>query len=106
MFRCAITGKITKSEEKQFKIITKTRPKTYFGTVKDEKGKIILQRDENGNFIKDDDGKPLPILVKVGEGFEIVEEISVSKAEYDKFMSQKNKAKEVIDTEIRKNIVG
>ena len=59
MFKCAITNKVTKSGEKQFKLVTKTRPKVYTKMVKDEKTGEIKE-------------------VEIGRGFEIVEEINVS----------------------------
>lgn len=59
MFKCAITGKITKAGEKQYKLTTKTKPKVYYKTVLDEK-----TREEK--------------VIEIGRGFEIVKEISVS----------------------------
>lgn len=61
MFRDEITNKVSKSGEKSHKLIIKTRPKIYF-----EKDKKTGE------------------TVKVGEGFEIVKELTVSADTYNK----------------------
>ena len=59
MFRCGITGKMSKSGEKANKIVTKTRDKVYFGCV---------QNEETGFYD----------YVEVGRGFEIVSEVNAT----------------------------
>lgn len=63
MFRCQVSGKVSKSGERAFKLVTKTRVKDYF------------RRNKEGE------------LVKIGQGTEIVEEKIVSKTVYDAAMA-------------------
>lgn len=66
MYRCAISGKVSKSGEPAYKVVLETRPKTYFK--KDIKT-----------------GEPR----KVGEGFEIVKEVIVCRSVYEKMTKEK-----------------
>lgn len=61
MFRCALTGKVTKSGEKAHKLVVQTRPKTY----------TVVR------MVKDEKGKPVPEDVQY-QGNEIVKELTVS----------------------------
>lgn len=63
MFKCAITGKISKPNEPMIKVVTETRPKVYENMVYDE--------DEEGGRV---------ILSK---GFETVKEIAVTQEGLD-----------------------
>lgn len=66
MFRCQISGRVSKPGEKAFKVITETRPKTYY------------RKDKNGNQIK------------IGEGREIVKELTVCERVYKQMNGDKN----------------
>ncbi len=59
MFKCMVTGRLSKPGEKLNKIVIKTREKVYYGKVLNEE----LRRYEE---------------VEVGKGFEIVQEIDAS----------------------------
>lgn len=59
MFKCQVSGKLSSPGEKSFKLISKTRKKEYF---------------------KNDAKTGQPI--KIGEGFEIVEELTVCEDVY------------------------
>jgi len=59
MFRCGITGKMSKPGEKVNKIVTETRDKVYFGWV---------QNEETGFYD----------YVEIGRGFEIVSEVNAT----------------------------
>lgn len=65
MFRCQLSGKVSKPGEKGIKIVTKTRKKNYF------------KLDEKTNE-----------LVKVSEGWEIVQEKLVLKSEAEKYYAR------------------
>lgn len=58
MFRCQVSGQVSLPGEKAFKVVVETRPKVYF------------KKDKNGNQIK------------VGEGNEIVKELTVRESVY------------------------
>lgn len=60
MYRCEVSGKLSQPNERAYKLVTKTRKREYF---------------------KDDPKTGQP--VKIGEGFEIVEEKVVCKDVYD-----------------------
>jgi hypothetical protein len=59
MYRCQVTGELSKPGDKMCKIVVKTRPRVYTGKVKNEETR---QYEE----------------VEVGIGWEIVRELSVS----------------------------
>lgn len=63
MYKCQISGKVVGPRESAHKLVTKTRKKDYYGPLKDKEGKIVRELDGI-----------TPKLVKVGEGWEIVEE--------------------------------
>lgn len=58
MFICQVSGRVSKPGEKSFKVVVETRPKVYYKT------------DKNG------------IQKKVGEGSEIVKELTVCEDVY------------------------
>lgn len=66
MFKCEVSDQVSLPGEKAFHIITKTRKKEYF------------------EYRKKDEKSP-SLLVKVGEGYEIVEEKLVCKEIYDNY---------------------
>jgi hypothetical protein len=86
MFRCQVTGKISKKGEGQIKLTVQSRPKAYFGFLRDEEGKVVFQRDGEGNVLRDENGNPKKTMVQVGQGFEIVKELTVTKEGYDQYM--------------------
>jgi hypothetical protein len=61
MYRCQITGKVSKPGEKLNKVVAQTRPRVYTKWVRDE---------ETTHWIE----------VEGGRGFEIVKELSLSNA--------------------------
>ena len=63
MFICENCHEISKPKEKMFKYVTRKRPKEYF----EYRGKALKRR-----------------LVKVGQGWEIAEEMSLCQKCYDK----------------------
>lgn len=65
MFRCQVSGKVSKPREKSFKVVVETRPKTYY------------KEDKNGQ------------LKKVGEGYETVKELTVREEIYNQMMKGK-----------------
>ncbi len=66
MFICQLSGKLSKPGEKAVKLVTKTRPKVYF-----EKDKKTGEQR------------------KVGEGSEIVQELTVTEASYRRYMKER-----------------
>lgn len=63
MFKCQITKKNSRPGEKPVKLVTQTRPVTYYKKVRNsETGELVLATDKLGNPIKQ------------GQGTEIVEE--------------------------------
>lgn len=46
MFKCQVSGRISKPGEKPYKIVTKTRPKTYVSTKK--VGDKVIENTTNG----------------------------------------------------------
>jgi hypothetical protein len=68
MFKCQVSGRVSKSGEKPFKIVTKTRKKTY-------ENKIM--RGEREHTI-------------TSEGWEIVEEKLVCEKVYNRLMNESN----------------
>lgn len=60
MFRCQVSDRVSLPGEKAFKVVVETRPKIY------------LKEDKNG------------VLKKVGEGSEIVRELTVCEDVYKK----------------------
>lgn len=62
MFRCQITNKNSKPNEKPIRLVTETRKVEYFKKVRDEENDLVFALDKSGNKIKQ------------GEGFEIVKE--------------------------------
>ena len=59
MYRCYVTGKMSKPGEKVNKLVIKTRPRTYWGS---------FQNEETGNVE----------TVEIGHGSEIVREVNVT----------------------------
>lgn len=61
MFICQVSGRVSKPGEKSFKVVVETRPKVYF------------EKDKKTGALK-----------KVGEGTEIVKEVTVCEDVYKK----------------------
>ena len=68
MFRCAVTGKLTKPREPQIKIVVETRPKEYVNFKWDEETREKIRIESRG--------------------FETVKEVSVSQEGYDLLMKK------------------
>jgi hypothetical protein len=71
MFICEVSGRVSEPGEKAFKIVTQTRTRDYFE---------YRQKDE----------KSPKLLVKVGEGFEIVREKLVCRGVYESYKGIKH----------------
>lgn len=79
MFKCQVTGKVSRSGEKALKLVIKSRSKVYYGPAKDEEGNTILD-GITGEVV----------LNKIGEGKEIVKELTVTQEGYDQYMGMQN----------------
>lgn len=63
MFICQVSGKVSKPGEKAFKVVVETRPKIYYKEYKDNRTGEIVKK-------------------KIGEGSEIVREVTVVEEVY------------------------
>jgi hypothetical protein len=68
MFVCQISGRVSKPGEKPFKVVTKTRPKTYTNKVMRGEKEVIIN----------------------STGWEIVEEKMVCEKVYNRMMNESN----------------
>lgn len=69
MFKCQISGRISEPGEKSFKIVTKTRPKTY-----------VSERTQGERKVR-----------VTTQGFETVQELTVCEAVYNKVINESNR---------------
>jgi hypothetical protein len=68
MFKCAVTGKLSKLGEKPFKVVTQKRERVYTQRFRDEEGNVSE--------------------VLVGRGWEIVKEVLMSKEGHDAWVAK------------------
>lgn len=85
MYFCQVSKRTSKPNEKQFKLVTKTRKREYF---------------EDREVVDENTGRKSIMNVKVGEGFEIVKEINVCEEVYRKHTGEAfiESAKEIMKT--------